>query len=116
MGITSHLPPKLSKHSGGLGITPCKGLKRVEIVSPDICKDNSNNGKTKCRLFRFTPVTSTPMVHVMETGPFLAVEVDALQQKWTNMFPYTILLPAKNTLFMNPQGSTLKGHSSNQGA
>ena len=56
------------------------------------------------------------MVHVMETGPFLAVEVDALQQKWTNMFPYTILLPAKNTLFMNPQGSTLKGHSSNQGA
>ena len=65
------IPPKLSKHSGGLGVTPYQGLKRVEIVSSDICKDNSDNGKTKCRLFCVTPFTSTPMVHVMETGPFL---------------------------------------------
>ena len=65
------IPPKLSKHSGGLGITPYQGLDRVEIVSPDSCKDNSDNGKAKCRPFCVTPVTSTPTVHVVETGLLL---------------------------------------------
>ena len=60
------IPPKLSKHSDELGVTPYQGLKRVEIGSPDICKDNSDNGKTKCRPFCVTRVT-----HVMETGPLL---------------------------------------------
>ena len=39
------IPPKLSKHSDGLGITAYQGLEKVEIVSPDVCKDNSDNGK-----------------------------------------------------------------------
>ena len=51
------IPPKLSKQSGRLGIMPYQVLEWVEIVSPDI--------------FCITPVTSTPSVHVMETGPLL---------------------------------------------
>ena len=43
----------------------------MEIVSPDICKDNSDNGKAKFKPFCVTPVTSTPKVHVVETGPLL---------------------------------------------
>ena len=65
------IPPKPSKHSGRLGVTPYRGLERVEIVSLDICKGNSDNGKTKGRPFCVTPVTSTTTVHVMGTGPLL---------------------------------------------
>ena len=64
------IPPKPSKHSGRLGVTPYRGLERVEIVSLDICKGNSDNGKTKGRPFCVTPVTTTT-VHVMGTGPLL---------------------------------------------
>ena len=62
---------KLSRHSGKLGVKPHQGLERVEIASPDICKDNSDDGKTKRRSFYITPVRSTLTVHVMETGPLL---------------------------------------------
>ena len=43
----------------------------MEIVSLDMCKNNSDNGKTKCRPFCVTPVTSTLTVHVVETGLLL---------------------------------------------
>ena len=58
-----------------------QGLEQVETVSPDICKDNSDNGKAKCRAFCVMPVTSTPTVlHVMETGSLFYGSGDALQQ------------------------------------
>ena len=73
-----HLP---SSHNIQADWESCQGLEQVETVSPDICKDNSDNGKAKCRLFCIMPVTSTPTVlHVMETGSLFCGSGDALQQ------------------------------------
>ena len=48
------IPPKLLKHSDRLLVTPYQGLERVEIVCPDICKCNSDNGKTKHHACHFS--------------------------------------------------------------
>ena len=132
-----------------MGITPYQGLDQVDIVSPDICKDNSGNGSTKCRSFCATPVTSIPQYMSWKLDPCcmygngcLATKMNAYialcfspifsnresfkekprgqsycDSHYFNMvvanllllkmsIKSPILLPAKNTLLMNPPWST----------